>query len=252
MAAECKRHVVMLKEEIYQKAMKKLTKLSKAKGDTSKHYHEMVEEYTELAVKFEMLIPFDEAEQRHEECLIRLEESKQDEIKAIYFESLDRLSDLEALERKTSTSATSVEHAKMSKDYEELRAKFLSISDYEDAAEKAEFCSAEMSKFQAYRTAAVYKEASKDVEAVEAREDKETLGEYVHRMMKYKKITNQYKSAGAYDDSEYLARKYRKLHKSYRFKVFKKVAPVIAIVLAVFALAVFVWVWISGNGNLYV
>lgn len=249
LAAECRKHVTGRKMEVLGEATIQLEKLEKSKGDSSKFYGEMVAGYTELTKKFAMITPFEDSAEKLERCQTRAEECKKEEIRAIYMESIIRLSELQLAERKLSETATSDQHAKMVADYEELLKRFESIKDYEDATTQAELCQKEISKFTASRTAACYKEAKKELDTLEERPETNKLTDYFHRTRKYRKIAKQFDSIESFDDAALLEKKCSKQYKSYRWKLIKKVAPFVLGFIALVTIVVLVVALVSGRGG---
>jgi hypothetical protein len=245
LVAGCRQIITEKKDDIYQKALKKLAKLAKSKGDSSKHFREMVEAYTTLADQFEMLIPFDESEKRHEECLVSIEENKNEEIIALYIECEEDLLSLQKEERKITASATAADYARMVEDYERLMSDFKRIPAYKDSTEKAELCAAQITKFQKYQTIATYKEATADLEQLEAREDKHTWFEYTYRWRKYKSLARRFRSVSTYDDATHMSKKCAKIARSNRWRSLKKSAPA----LGIFILIILLILWLRSCGS---
>jgi len=231
LSAECAAFVATRKDEALQKALKKLEKLNKSKGTSSKHFREMASEYAALSLRFKMIVPFLDAAERAAECDKLVQKCEKEEENAIYAESVEKLNGLR--NKKTNTPE---EIKKITADYEEILAQFVAIEKHHGAEVKIEFCKGEIVKYQAYWLAAVYKEAGKEMDELDDRPETETLGDYWHRTRKYKKITKKFKSTSTYDDSEDMAKKSKKLYKAYRWKFLKKISPFVGAAIAVFAI----------------
>jgi hypothetical protein len=239
LSAECAKFVAGEKEKILDRANKKFEKLNKSKGTTSKHFREMVNDYTELSQKFTMIVPFLDAAEKVVLCQKKIEEHKIEETKAIFSESVERMRELQKIERKM--AHTPPELSKIIADYEELLTRFMSIEKHDGVAEKIAFCAGEIAKLKAYHTSATYKEALKEFEELEERPETEKLFEFIRRARRYKKISKKFHSTLPYDDSIAMEKKSRKLYKSFRWKITKKIFPFAIIFAAVIAIAIFIF-----------
>ncbi|MCL1877429.1 MAG: hypothetical protein FWF80_01085, partial [Defluviitaleaceae bacterium] len=241
LADECAAFVPNMKDEILQKAGLKIEKLSRKKGTTSKHFREMAEEYSEISQKIAMLVPFEGAEEKLAECRELVELCEREKVAAIYSESVEALIALQAASR--GHSYAPAELAKIIADYEDLLSRFMSIEQYKDAGERATFCRGEIAKFQVHRTAALYKEAVRDLDALEERPASDKFFEQFYRARHYGKLTKRFRAVEPLDDSEKLAEKCKKAGKEFRKKVALKVAPFVIGAAVLVALAS--WIYFS-------
>ncbi|MCL1862814.1 MAG: hypothetical protein FWF78_04530 [Defluviitaleaceae bacterium] len=230
LSAECAAYIATKKDETMQKALKKLDKLNKTKGTSSKHFREMADEYAALSLKFKMIMPFLDAGEKADECDNFVQKCEKEEENAIYSESVEKLNILHSKK-----SNTPEEIKKTIASYEEILALFMSIEKHSGAAVKIEFCKGEITKYQAYWVAAVYKDASRQMDELDDLPEAETLSDYLYRTRKYKKITAKFKSTITYDDSEEMAKKSKKLYRAYRWKFIKKISPFVAATIAIIA-----------------
>ncbi|MCL1845287.1 MAG: hypothetical protein FWF77_05235 [Defluviitaleaceae bacterium] len=241
LADECSSFVPNMKDEILQKATLKLEKLGRKKGMGSKHFREMAEEYAEVSQTIAMIIPFEGAEEKLRECEELVAHSEREKTAAIYAESVEALISLEKNSR--GHSHASVELKKIIADYEDLLARFMSVEQYKDASEKAVHIRGEIAKFQVHRTAALYKEATRDLDALETRPESDKFFEQFYRARHYGKLAKRFEATASYDDSDGLAAKCKKAGREFRNKVAIKIAP-FAIVAAALA-AIGAWIWAS-------
>ncbi|MCL2357600.1 MAG: hypothetical protein FWC70_10720 [Defluviitaleaceae bacterium] len=237
LAVECAGVIPKMKGELLQKANAQFEKLGAKSGSTSKHYREIRDEYAALSKKVAILIPFEGAEERLTECEEMFEKSEQSRVKAVYAESVEQLTSLQMLKHTESPD----ELKKLISDYETLLGQFMSIEQYGDSGEKVLACRDEIAKYQTSRNAVLYKNAKNDYEDLEGRPMVEKFFEYVYRMRQYGKLAKRFKETSPHDESDRLAHKCAKESKAFRWKVFGRIAPWVAGLIALTALGLWIY-----------
>ncbi|MCL2577031.1 MAG: hypothetical protein FWE27_03140 [Defluviitaleaceae bacterium] len=229
------------KSPLYLETIAESEKLKKKKPATFEEFAELESEFNKLAATFTSISFYRDSPELAGECkkyVIDLKEKLYQKTS----KALDKL-------KKADIPVTSTELAKIISSYENLLEKFSAIKDFDDSAEKISFCKSEISKLAGEREAASYKEATTELSALEERPETEKFFDYVHRARRYKKIARKFKSIQPYGNSKELAKKCKKLYYSFRWKIFKKVFPVLLIIAVAIVISFLVVLFIGGHFN---
>lgn len=218
---------------MYQKAVAEAEKLKKQKPETGEEFALLEADFKQIAAEFTAISFYRDSPEMAGDCLRHVTELKE----KIYQKAAKMLKKLD----KDAHAATSGELAKLIAAYDEVLKKFRAIKDFDDSAEKMAFCVSQIAKFEAFWAATAYKEALRDVTALESREETGKFFNNLSRWRKYRKLAKKFNSTIPYDESAERAKKCRQLFRAYRWKVLKILVPVLMAVAAVVTLVLLVY-----------